>query len=145
MSGLTNHSFNKSVAFIEVPKKVLTEPILLDQLIDRSRLIENYALSDEQRKNIFEVHSWEPVINNIPPPIPIAAPTAPPLPFIYLGKKLEGETWEIYLARGEETLIIKEHSELDSSYRVESIQPPNLIVTYLPLKQTQTINIGAPD
>jgi hypothetical protein len=31
---------------------------------------------------------------------------APPLPFAYLGKKLEGGQWEVYLGRGEEVLFI---------------------------------------
>jgi hypothetical protein len=64
---------------------------------------------------------------------------APPVPFVYLGKKLEGGQWEVYLGRGEEVLIVREGMALDGTYQVKSINPPTLTLLYLPLKQSQTI------
>ena len=92
----------------------------------------------------FGVHSWGP-----PPPPPVVAaprpppkPTAPPLPFTYLGKMLDGGVWEAYLARGDETFVVREHAAVDANYRVETIAPPTMTIIYLPLKQTQTLSIG---
>jgi hypothetical protein len=33
---------------------------------------------------------------------------------------------------------------IDSQYRVESIVPPQIVFTYLPLNERQTLDIGAP-
>ena len=75
-----------------------------------------------------------------PPP-----PTAPTLPFIYLGKKVDDHIWEVYLARGEQTYIVREKTLIDNTYRVDSIRPPTLSLTYLPLNQAQTLSIGGID
>ena len=67
---------------------------------------------------------------------------APPIPFVYLGKKLESGQWEVYLGRGEEVFIAREGATLAGSYRVQGITPSALNLLYLPLKQLQTIPIG---
>lgn len=93
------------------------------------------------RRDLFSVRNWAPA----PPPampVVVPAPTAPPLPFAFLGKKLEAGAWEIYLARGEQTFIVREGQVLDGIYRVDKIDPPALALTYLPLGQTQTLSIG---
>ena len=71
-----------------------------------------------------------------------APPVAPPLPFTYIGKMASEGKWEVYLARGERTIIVKPESTIESVYRVESIRPPVLSLTYLPLNQAQNMNIG---
>ncbi|MDB5991300.1 MAG: hypothetical protein JWQ10_2703 [Herbaspirillum sp.] len=96
---------------------------------------------------LFGVQSWTPPP---PPPIKVNAgpppkPVAPPLPFTYLGKKLENGTWEAYLARGNDTYVVREQNMIDKMYRAESIRPPTLTITYLPLKQIQTLTIGEAD
>ncbi len=89
-----------------------------------------------------------------PPPITghIAAkqqPTAPPLPYIYLGKKIEDGVCEVYLGRGEQSLIVREKTVIDGTWRVDKItfQPPTMTmtITYLPLNQAQLLNIGGTD
>jgi hypothetical protein len=96
---------------------------------------------------LFGSHSWTPPPPP-PPPAPrvVAAPppkpTAPPLPFTYIGKKLENGNWEAYLARGTETYIVHNKTVIDDTYRAELIAPPSLTITYLPLKQVQTLTIG---
>ena len=93
---------------------------------------------------LFGSQNWEP-----PPPkvVPVkpqrpAPPTAPPVPFTYLGKKIEDGVWEVFLARGEQTYIVHEQALLEGLYRVDAIKPPTLSLTYLPLKQMQTLQIG---
>jgi hypothetical protein len=66
------------------------------------------------------------------------------LPYAYLGKQWQGGAWEVYLAMGEEVRIARVGSVLDTRYRVVSITPPHLNLVYLPLKQAQSLDIGAP-
>lgn len=66
----------------------------------------------------------------------------PPLPFTYLGKKYENATWEVFLAIGDQTYFVREGSVIDQIYAVNSIRPPILTLTFLPLKQLQTMTIG---
>lgn len=90
--------------------------------------------------DLFLTHSWAPVVK--PVVLPPVAPTAPPLPYTYLGKKLENGEWEVYLARGERTLVARQGMRLDAEYQVDGVAPPVLTLTYLPLGLTQTLPIG---
>jgi len=69
-------------------------------------------------------------------------PGVPQLPFTYIGKQLSAGHWEVYLARGDDTLIVHDQMTIDDTYRVDSIAPPNLTLVYLPLKLVQTLDIG---
>jgi hypothetical protein len=103
------------------------------------------TLEEKRPSGLFNSHSWTPPPPPAPKPPPPPPPTAPPLPFTYIGKKLEGGTWEVYLARGDQTVIVHAQSIIDGTYRVESIRPPQLVLTYLPLNQQQTLTIGGID
>ena len=70
------------------------------------------------------------------------APTAPVFPFQYVGKKLENNIWEVYLSRGDQRFLVREGGTLESTYRIDSITPQRLSVTYLPLGQSQSLSIG---
>lgn len=112
-------------------------------LIPRRQLIPADDRQDGRHlRDLFPSLSWTasspmPEGSANPPP-----PMAPPLAFVYLGKKLEAGQWEVYLGRGDEVFIVREGMSLDGSYRVKSIAPPTLTLIYLPLKQLQTIPIG---
>ena len=108
-------------------------------LRDRTELIG--GASSGNGGNLFTSQSWAPP----PPPVkagPPPPPTAPAIPFTFLGKKHEDATWEVYLAHSETTLIVREGSMIEGTYRVESIKPPLLTVIYLPMNQRQTLPIG---
>jgi hypothetical protein len=97
-------------------------------------------------EDMFAPHNWNPP----PPPTPRLAapptkPTAPPIPFTLLGKKLEDGAWEVFLARQDRTYVVKAQDVIDGTYRVESIAPPSLVLTYIPLGEHQTLVIGASD
>lgn len=95
--------------------------------------------------SLFGSQSWVPPPP--PPPKPSAPPplTAPPLPYSFIGKKLEDAVWEVYLTKDEHTFIVREKTVLEQTYRVDSIKPPTLTLTYLPLNQMQTLTIGGAD
>jgi hypothetical protein len=78
------------------------------------------------------------------PPLPPAAPMQA-MPFTYLGKEEADGRWEVYLARGDDTLIVHEQMVIDGAYRVDAITPPTMRLTYLPQKLVQTLDIGSAD
>jgi len=101
--------------------------------------------------DLFGRRDWTPPP---PPPDPAAKaaaalppppPMAPPLPFTYLGKAVADGAWEVYLARGDKTFIVRDQMVIEGTYRVDAITPPNLTLTYLPLNQVQQLNIGVLD
>lgn len=119
------------------------EPVIL-ALHAREELIGGRAAGNEANA-LFGSQSWVPP--PLPPPKPVAPPppSAPALPYTFLGKKLEDATWEVYLANGEHTFIARQKNVLENTYRIESIKPPILTLTYLPLNQMQTLPIGGTD
>ena len=95
----------------------------------------------------FASHDWTPppVQAVAPPPPPPPPPSAPPLPFTVIGKAVANGQWEVFLARGSETLIVRDKMVIDGVYRIDAIAPPGMTFTYLPLNQVQQINIGVLD
>jgi hypothetical protein len=103
------------------------------------------AASSSAGSTIFGPQSWvpppppvDPKLKNLPPPTPVA----PPLNFTYLGKKQEAGVWEVYLARGEKSYIVRSLDVIDGTYRVDAVTPDALVLTYLPLNQVQQLNIN---
>lgn len=95
----------------------------------------------EKEAPIFQLQSWTP-----PPPkgvVKVEPPKAPPWPYVYFGQQLSQGEWWIYLTLGDEARSVKKGQILDTNYRIEKIEPPNLSVTYLPLNEVQTVTIGA--
>lgn len=90
----------------------------------------------------FASHNWTPPPPPPPPAAPPPAPSAPPLPFTFLGKAQEKGAWEVFLARGNDILIVRNQMVVDGVYRIDAIAPPSLKITYLPLNQVQQLNIG---
>lgn len=94
---------------------------------------------------LFDSQTWDPPPPPPPKPGPPPPPVAPPIPYVVIGKKLEDQAWEVYLTRGEQTFIAREKLVLENQYRIDSIKPPTMTLTYLPLNQTQTLTIGGTD
>lgn len=117
----------------------------LIELFDRRSLIE----VDEKTKttNLFDPQSWvpPPVVSGTVKPVVAATPTAPVLPFQYIGKKLEDGQYEVFLANGDKTYAVLVNTVIENTYRVDAIKPPLMHLTYLPLNQAQTISIGPSD
>ena len=90
----------------------------------------------------FATRDWRPPPPPAPKPMASPPPTAPPLPYAVIGKKLEDGAWQVFLRRDERILVVKTLDTIDDAYRVDEIRPPVMTLTYLPLKQRQTIPIG---
>lgn len=93
----------------------------------------------------FGSRDWTPPPPKPPPPPPPPPPSAPPLPFTFVGKAVANGQWEVFLARGSETLIVRDKTVIDGIYRIDAIAPPAMTFTYLPLNQAQQLNIGVLD
>ncbi|MEW6513330.1 MAG: hypothetical protein AB1443_04935 [Pseudomonadota bacterium] len=60
-----------------------------------------------------------------------------------LGKQqADGEGWTVFLARGEETCVVRAGDTLDERYRVLAIVPPTLTLQHLKNKTKYTLDIG---
>jgi hypothetical protein len=60
--------------------------------------------------------------------MPVPPPPAGPA-LSYLGKRQDEQGWQVYLGRGDQTLIVREGDTVEGSYRVESIRPPTLTLS----------------
>lgn len=98
--------------------------------------------------NLFEGRSW------VPKPVPVAVPaapvavpppprpTAPPLPFAYIGRlEDEGAKTVVYLQRGERLLEVGTGDVVDGDYRVEALTDDELVLVFLPLGERQSLRI----
>jgi hypothetical protein len=114
-------------------------------LAPRDTLIGGAHADIEQVPPLFASQSWMPPPPPPPKPLPPPPPTAPPVPFTYIGKMERDNTWEVYLARGDQTYVVHDQTVIDGTYRIDAVKPPTLSLTYLPLKQAQTLTIGGTD
>jgi hypothetical protein len=79
------------------------------------------------------------------PPPPPPAPTAPPLPYAFLGTFSPGGEPPVYfLSRGDRVIDAHVGDKLDGVYQFESAAGGQLVFVYLPLNTRQTLTAGAP-
>jgi hypothetical protein len=115
-------------------------------LVPRDILIGDGDEQFRQGENaVFGHQDWTPPPPPPPAPPPPPPPSAPPLPFTFIGKSVADGAWEIYLARGDRTYVVRDKTVIDGVYRVDAIAPPVLTLTYLPLNTVQQLNIGVFD
>jgi len=106
--------------------------------------------STTEKTNPFSASTWYRPPPPPPPPPPAPppeayvppVPTAPPLPFKYLGSYEEGSKRLILLVKDEEMYTVAEGDVIDNIYRVARIEGNKVDMVYLPLGITQTIDTG---
>ncbi|MFZ6748826.1 hypothetical protein [Undibacterium sp. Ren11W] len=139
-----------TVANVKSPASTAAVSAKIENIRPRPKFAPEDSMGDNTVASptaMFGNQNWNPP----PPPaakaIPVALvpPSAPPLPFVYLGKSLADGTWEVFLGRGDRTIIVQNNSLIDGTYRVDAIKPPLLFLTYLPLNQIQQLTIGVLD
>jgi hypothetical protein len=93
--------------------------------------------------------SWLPPPPPPAPPPPAApppaqAPTAPPLPYTFVGMVEQGVGKpQAFLSRGDALIIVAAGDVIDSNtYRVESLSSSQVVLIYLPLDTRQVIDIA---
>ncbi len=80
-----------------------------------------------------------------PPPLPpqaAPAPTAPPLPFTYMGRYSDTESRFIILTKGDRVYTVAVGDVIENTYRVEKITAGMVNLTYLPLNIEQSLRTG---
>lgn len=75
------------------------------------------------------------------PPVP-PPPQAPPLPFKALGQYTDGDQVGVFLQYRDQNLVARVGDTLAEQYKVESLAGGVLTLRYLPLNQTQTLDLG---
>ncbi|KAB0648521.1 hypothetical protein F7R13_30405, partial [Burkholderia territorii] len=77
-----------------------------------------------------------------PPETRPAPPTAPPVPFVYLGQQdPKAAKPQVFLGNGDQLLIVSPGDVIDGQYRVDLVTESNVMLTYLPLNQPQMVPI----
>jgi hypothetical protein len=96
---------------------------------------------NEVAADLFEAKSWY-VPPPPPKPLPPPPPSAPPLPFVYMGKTIEDGQLTVFLTKQERNYVVKAGDTLDGMYKVEEASPSMMTLIYLPLNIKQTLMIG---
>jgi hypothetical protein len=102
--------------------------------------------------SLFAAHSWY-VPPPPPPPAPVVTapmappkPTAPPLPFTFMGSYTpNGAAAVFFLTNGDKVYDVHLGDTIDNTYTVDEFKNGQLVFTYKPLnQQQQLITGGAP-
>lgn len=92
----------------------------------------------DTRIDPFRSKSWYVA----PPPPPPPKPTAPPLPFRFLGRLVEDGETRIFLAQNNQNLSARVGDIINGTYSVEAISDNGVQFVYLPLKETQLLPLS---
>lgn len=100
--------------------------------------------AETEAGNVFGATSWyvPPPPPPPPPPAPPPVPTAPPMPFTYLGFYEDAPTRLVVLVRGERMYTVAEGDVIENTYRIEKVMPGKVELTYLPLNINQSLSTG---
>lgn len=115
---------------------VVSESLLPWQSLDRHTSTKNIA-------NVFEKHSWKviaPVKKVVRKPLPKPKPTAPAVPFKYMGKYDEGtEESKIFLMQNDRFHYVSE-GDVVGQWRIDKEENTLIRLTYLPLNQQKVLS-----
>ena len=95
---------------------------------------------------LFASSSWvvaPPPPPPAPPPPPPPPPTAPPLPYVFMGRFEQGGNQLVILTRGNRVVTAAQGDVLENSYRIDRIEASKVTMTYLPLGTTQFLPTGS--
>ena len=127
---------NPAPAVVEPVQRVDTR-LQVDADFDLTKLAER--MSEGAKVDAFAPRNFSPVI---PPQAQdkaaAARPEAPPLPFRYLGKMVEDGKTKIFLANGDDSITATPGQRI-GEYRIDKITEAEVRITYLPLKQQQSL------
>ncbi len=71
------------------------------------------------------------------------APTAPAMPFQFIGRLDDNRDLQVFLQNGEKLYVVRKGDVIDDTWRIESINDKALSLVYLPLHLTQTLSVGS--
>lgn len=100
--------------------------------------------------DLFAARSWKaaPVLAsvneqpvNLTPVVQV--PTAPPMPFQFIGKLNDRSDLQVFLQNGEKIYVVRKGDVIDETWRIEGISDVELSFVYLPLHLAQTLSVGS--
>ncbi|MDZ3992062.1 hypothetical protein [Pseudomonas sp. Teo4] len=106
---------------------------------------------EQPSKDLFPSQQWTPAqalatVTEQPvqaAPVAAAAPTAPELPFQFIGRLGDRDDLQIFLQRGEKLYVVRQGDVIDNTYRLDRVSAHELDLIYLPLHQSQTLSVGS--
>ena len=72
----------------------------------------------------------------------VMTPSAPPLPFTFIGSIERGGRRTVMLMEGEQLHLVGVRERIGEHYRVERVTPTQIEFTYLPMQQRQVLETG---
>ena len=73
----------------------------------------------------------------------VQTPTAPPLPFQFVGRLDDRSDLQVFLQNGEKIYVVRKGDVIDETWRIERISDEELSLVYLPLHLAQTLPVGS--
>ena len=106
---------------------------------------------EQASRDLFPTQQWtrpqtlatvteQPVV---PVPVVVAAPTAPALPFEFIGRMGDRDDLQIFLQSGEKLYVVRQGDVIEDTYRLDRVSASELSLVYLPLHQSQTLSVGS--
>jgi hypothetical protein len=90
---------------------------------------------------LFTARSWAepvaPVVNKGP-----VVEEVPAFPYAVVGRKKQGQTYEVFLTREDQNFVAREGQSLESDYQVTRIGPTSMTVVYTRLNHAHEIPLG---
>lgn len=132
LGSVVSQNSEKSVAAVQVLK-----------IRDRSD-------SENEGQSIFSKAAWEsaspdvnapPTQTLLPQPLP-ESPSAPALPFQFMGRYEEGGKSIVFLLQADQSWVVREGDTFAETYKVEQIASNVIHLRYLPLNEVQVLDIG---
>ncbi|MGE8154365.1 hypothetical protein ACQKP5_24390 [Pseudomonas vancouverensis] len=100
--------------------------------------------------DLFAARSWKaaPALGTVvEQPVNVTpvvqAPTAPPLPFQFVGRLDDRSDLQVFLQNGEKIYVVRKGDVIDETWRIERISDAELSLVYLPLHLSQTLSVGS--
>lgn len=106
------------------------------------------SLNQKEAELLFARSTWvvlpppPPPAPAPPPPPPPPPPTAPPLPYVFMGKFEQGDSQVVIMTRGNRVVTASQGDVLENLYRVDRIEASKVTFTYLPLGTSQSLSTG---
>lgn len=100
--------------------------------------------------DLFAARSWKaaPKLASVTEqPVYVApvvqAPTAPPMPFQFIGRIDDRTDLQVFLQSGEKIYVVRKGDVIDETWKIEGISDLELSLVYLPLHLSQTLSVGS--
>ena len=142
-----DHAGLRKVSARLAPARDAARPDAMPDVAEIERLLQQKQAPDSNKEvgNAFNAVSW--YVPPPPPPVQAVAPpapTAPPLPFTYIGKYQEADAAHgvVFLAKADRVYTVAEGDVIEGTYSVGKVSGGQIEFTYLPLNINQLLAIG---